>query len=333
MSGKVDSVVELLAQERPWEADVELSLSDAKRVLQQQWPDSFAGLGDDDVVMLGVGWDNTAVTVAHGGDRLVFRFPRRQIAVELLQTEVRVLRALAPTLPVPVPHPTWEGTASDLFCWPFAGYAHVDGDTACRRRLTREQRCLLAPELAGFLRTLHDVGLEVGAPEDEHQRLDANVRLDALQKKLTTSIAVAEKRDSPLASTALTEFVATLPSLPAPKAGDAACVVHGDLYARHLLVDENAHLCGVIDWGDVHRGDPAVDLSIVFGFLPPQAHDAFFAVYGGVDDDTQKLASFRALWSAVSLVDYGADVDDEDLIVEGLIALSHLSEWLTAPRR
>jgi hypothetical protein len=34
--------------------------------------------------------------------------------------------------------------------------------------------------------------------------------------------------------------------------------VHGDLYARHLLISDDRQLACVIDQGDVHRGDPAV---------------------------------------------------------------------------
>lgn len=39
-------------------------------------------------------------------------------------------------------------------------------------------------------------------------------------------------------------------------------VLHGDLYARHLLI-QNGKIAGIIDWGDMHIGDVAVDLAIL----------------------------------------------------------------------
>ena len=38
-------------------------------------------------------------------------------------------------------------------------------------------------------------------------------------------------------------------------------LVHGDFYSRHVLVDETGGMAGVIDFGDLHVGHPAVDLS------------------------------------------------------------------------
>ena len=37
-------------------------------------------------------------------------------------------------------------------------------------------------------------------------------------------------------------------------------VCHGDLHLRHLLVDAHGAAAAVIDWGDLCRGDPSVDM-------------------------------------------------------------------------
>src|SRR6185503_15119791 len=44
--------------------------------------------------------------------------------------------------------------------------------------------------------------------------------------------------------------------------------VHGDLYERHVLVGDENRVSGVIDWGDVHAGDPAVDLNLLYRLFP-----------------------------------------------------------------
>jgi aminoglycoside phosphotransferase (APT) family kinase protein len=80
-------------------------------------------------------------------------------------------------------------------------------------------------------------------------------------------------------------------------------------------------MCGVIDWGDVHLGDPALDLSIAFSFLPPGARAAFREAYGPIDAATWDRARFRALHYAVLLSDYGADVGGEAIRAAGEYAL------------
>ena len=79
-----------------------------------------------------------------------------------------------------------------------------------------------------------------------------------------------------------------------------------DLYARHLLVDDDGGLASVIDWGDVHLGDRAVDLAIAHTFLPPVVHEAFRNAYGPVDDTTWSIARLRALWHTLTVLDVGA---------------------------
>ena len=80
----------------------------------------------------------------------------------------------------------------------------------------------------------------------------------------------------------------------------------------------------VIDWGDIHLGDPAVDLGFAHGFLPPAALDDFYSRYGGVDDEQLRFARFRGLHYAVILPIYGRDIGDDALVREGLTALRYL---------
>src|ERR1051325_11789518 len=70
-------------------------------------------------------------------------------------------------------------------------------------------------------------------------------------------------------------------------------ILHGDLSAEHMLVTHGC-LSGVIDWGDVHVGHWALDLSIGWTFFPAEARDPFFSAYGPVDEETRKIARFQA---------------------------------------
>jgi aminoglycoside phosphotransferase (APT) family kinase protein len=80
-------------------------------------------------------------------------------------------------------------------------------------------------------------------------------------------------------------------------------VCHGDLHFRHLLV-ERGRLSGLIDWIDVCRGDPALDLQAVWSVLPPAARRVFFTEYGEVDPATLLRARVIALSLSGSLFEY-----------------------------
>ena len=54
----------------------------------------------------------------------------------------------------------------------------------------------------------------------------------------------------------------------------AGCVVHGDLHFRQVLV-EGGELSGVIDWGDVCRGDPSVDFPLYWSSLTTEGRAEF----------------------------------------------------------
>jgi aminoglycoside phosphotransferase (APT) family kinase protein len=297
---------------RAWDADVALSPAAAADLIERQFP----ALAPAALTPLGVGWDNVAFLVR---GRYVFRFPRRRIAAGLIERELRVLPLLAPHLPLPVPTPTFAGRPEGAYPYPFAGYPLIPGATACRKDWTDAQRARSAGPLAGFLAELHRIPVDdatrAWGPRDEIERTNLPKRALVMQERLRAIAPALRELDID----ALRELIDRLASTP-PYAGPP-CWVHGDLYARHLLVDGARRLCGVIDWGDVHLGDPALDLSIAFSFLPSGARGAFRELYGPIDAATWDRARFRALHHGVLLVDYSADVGDEALRAAGEYAL------------
>jgi aminoglycoside phosphotransferase (APT) family kinase protein len=118
----------------------------------------------------------------------------------------------------------------------------------------------------------------------------------------------------------------------APRSDEAAPhVVHGDLYARHVLVGEDGALAGVIDWGDLHAGDPALDLAVGDLLFDDDDLAAFFAAYGRVDPRTKERARYRAVYHATLEADYGKAVGDGDLRRVGLAALARIAQRLKTP--
>jgi len=295
----------------PWDPQVTVSPSLAIALINTQCPPLAPVLLEP----FGAGWDNTAYLV---NGEWVFRFPRREIAVDLLETEMRVLPRLAPRLPLPVPRPEWRGRPDANYPWPFAGYRLLPGRVASNAGLDDAARAAMARPLGEFLKALHSVDVreaeQWGAGPDVHARLDED-RLRTL---------VVPRLDDLVARVAIASADSWLEiferGVRAPLS-EVPALVHGDLYSRHLLVDDRDAICGVIDFGDLHVGQPALDLSIAWSLLPVAARPAFFEAYGAVSESVAEKARLRALVSAVSQEAYGRAVGDTAIEQEGLRAL------------
>lgn len=297
-----------------WDADVSLTREEATRLVEHQFPE----LAPATLEPLGTGWDNAAYTV---NGRWVFRFPRRQIAAGLLENEARLLPRLAPHLPLRIPEPVWHGRPEDPYPYPFAGYALLPGDTACEVPWTPEERLRNAAVLGRFLAALHGLAVDeetrARGPGDELGRADLHKRAPMILERLEKLEAEGAEVDG----AAVRAWVSRLKDTPPWKG--PACWVHGDLYARHLLVDARHTVTGVLDWGDVHLGDPAIDLTIAFTFLPPEARGAFREAYGAIDEATWDRARFRAFHYGVALLLYGRSEGDEAITRVGWDALRY----------
>jgi len=90
-----------------------------------------------------------------------------------------------------------------------------------------------------------------------------------------------------------------------PPSRETTAVVHGDLHFRQILVDENAAPTGVIDWVDVCRSDPAIDLSMYWSYLPPGGRELFLSEYGPVSQEQLLRARVIALSLSAALAHYG----------------------------
>lgn len=292
----------------PWTPERVVDAALARELITEQFGEQFAEpfggeLVPERVEPLGVGYDNTAYLV---NGEWVFRFPRRQIAVPLIEREARFLPALAPRLPLPIPVPRWVGRPSERYPWPFAGHRLLRGRTACAG-LGREARIAAAEPLARFLAALHAAPVPAELPGDEIGRMNVPLR--------------RARAHEALAGAPAPRLRAILDEAPDDAPRPPPVVAHGDLYARHILVDDAGALAGIIDWGDLHRGDPAVDLAIAHGFLPPEARAAFRAAYGGVDDVTWALARFRAVSHALMVERFARASGDADLSREVRLVL------------
>jgi aminoglycoside phosphotransferase (APT) family kinase protein len=265
-----------------WEAEAIVDEELARELIREQ----FAPVGERSVELVAAGWDYTVHRV---DGEWAFRFPRREVVLEPMQRELAVLARLAS---LPVAAPIYRGEPSARFPWPFWGARWLPGVEA--GAASEEERHELAPQLGRLLRDLHAADVP-GLPVDVVRRADMMFRVPRTREELT---AVAPLWLAPPEAWALLDEAERLP----PAAPSATC--HGDLHFRQVLV-EGGRLTGVIDWIDVCRADPGIDLQLVYAFLPPEARPAFFAEYGDVDPGSHIRARVVALNLSAVLARYG----------------------------
>ncbi len=298
----------------PWESETALTLDEARQLIIQQFPD----LAGAEVEPAGEGWDNVNFLV---NGTWIFRFPRIEKSATLIETEIAVLPAISRELSMPIPVPVRLGSAGPGYPFPFLGYRFLPGKPACRLPLTATDRKRLARPIGKFLRELHGIKFDDetarSVPTDTLGRTDVRQRVAALVDRLSELMEMADGFDSAQVRDVLGRLHDTEPWQGAPVA------VHGDLYSCHLLLDETRRLCGVVDWGDVHHGDPAVDLSILFSFLSPPSRFELLDEYGGCDPATLDRARFRGINYGINLWLYGLSIADSDLANAGRFALSN----------
>ena len=284
-----------------WSPEIVVDEALARRLLSEQFPQ----LEPVRLRIAGEGWDNTAWLV---DDEWLFRFPRREVALDGVRRELEVLPLLAPLLPLPIPQPLFVGEPSAAFPWPFFGGPPVPGRELAEARLDDEARAALARQLGAFLRALHGAELDLELPVDPLGRADMGFRVRRARERFaelgTTPEGAEDVLDAALA-------------LPPP---DRLAVVHGDLHLRHAFVAER-RLSGVIDWGDVCRADPAVDLVLVWCALPPAARTAFFAEYGPVHEAALLRARVLSLFLCAVLAIHARHEGLEDVERESLAGL------------
>ena len=297
-----------------WEAEYAVDSEWAKRLIEGQFPDLAAAR----LRPVGEGFDNTAYLV---NDAYLFRFPRRSLAVPLLETECRLLPDLAAIgLPLAIPRPVRFGQPAGDYPWPFAGYPFIAG--ALAEEIERPDWEASARKAGRFLRMLHDYPVDraraLGAADDAIARLDYEGRMAALERNL----AEAEEKRLWQGRASVNALIAELRET-AGLSEEPTVLVHGDLHVRNVLLGGDGVLTAVVDWGDAHIGSPAVDLSFAYGCLPPACRSAFFAIYGAVSRRTGLLARYRAVFTYLYLLLYGHDRSQPRLAATAERCLDH----------
>ena len=215
--------------------------------------------------LLASGWDADAWLA---DESVLWRVPRRTVGIAALEREAALMPLIAPRLPAPAPVPHLvRSDGLPALAW----HAWLPGRELA---LAGDASESLAESLGRFLAALH--GPDLVALARPHVPIDPLGRADPAKR-----VPFPHRR---LDQVAHLVDVAPLRAIVDRGAGPALptdVVCHGDLHLRHVLVDGEGALAGVIDWGDACIGARAMDLAIATAF-DPAARRAFLAAYGAV---------------------------------------------------
>jgi aminoglycoside phosphotransferase (APT) family kinase protein len=196
------------------------------------------------------GWGSVTVLV---DDEHIYRFARNPGVAAAHRREFALLPLLAKALSVRVPEPDFFGDWGDETC---LGYPLIKG-----------RPCTAADDwrsLAGVLRELHAVPV-TGLDDDwrgSYERLDIGRVLPVLDRDLADTLT----REYDRFLSGGWDFTPVL--------------VHRDLAAEHILVDDAGHVVGLIDFEDAALGDPAVDFAGLVPVLGWDRVDDLITAYG-----------------------------------------------------
>jgi aminoglycoside phosphotransferase (APT) family kinase protein len=230
------------------------------------------------------GWDSLVLEV--GGEWIV-RIPRRDAVRETMQVEARLL----PELNLPVAIPRFEVVTEVAVAYRKLRGTPID-----------PSRPALGRQVGRFLAALHafPVGRarELGVPDHAYGAFTEQV-LD---------------RAGPLLGADLDRARAMVDEHFAAEASFAPRLLHADLGPAHLLA-EGDELTGVIDWGDVRIGDPALDFAWL---LQQQFAETVLDAYGEHDPGLRDRALFFHRLGPWYELHYGLFFDRPEFVESGL---------------
>ena len=276
-------------------ADIEIDESLVRSLLRAQHPD----LAHWSLQPVDSGWDNAMFRL---GDRLAVRLPRRAAATKLIEHEQQWLPQLAPLLPIAVPAPVRVGLPADNYPARWSVVPWMRG----RNADLNEPRPDQAERLAAFLCALHRPG-PADAPVNPYRGGSLRYRDEQIAERVSRLERV---------TTLINDDILRIyqDALAAPIDIEATWL-HGDLHAGNLLVDDDGVITGVIDWGDMTRGDRATDLATLWMNLGDRKARENALRACNVSDATWRRAKGWAVFFGVTLGTSGLSGDERHAVM------------------
>jgi len=269
-------------------AEVDVDEPLVRALLHDQMPD----LATRPLRVLASGWDNVIYRL---GDDLVLRFPRRALAADLVEHELRWLPELAPRLPLPIPSPVRAGRPGHGYPWSWSVCPWLPGIVAEEAVIADPTET--ATVLGHFVAAMHGPAPK-DAPANPFRGIPLQGRAATVDERLET---LDDLIDAPSVRACWDDLLQT------PEWSGPPLWLHGDLHPLNVLFD-HGRPSAVIDFGDLTAGDPATDLSVAWMMFTADTRSVFREAAGAVDDDTWLRARGWALALALAYLANSADV-------------------------
>ena len=248
-------------------------------------------------------------------DDTIFRFPRFVGGVEQLALETKILAAVQPFLPLPVPNPSYIQFQNQKVGLAFMGYQLIPGEPLMPAAFAKiEDKTAVARQIAAFLQALHTVPIRdlideplplSDTPEewwDVYGRIQTNLfpymRLDACK-------SVADHFESVLDDPQQMQYEPVLR--------------HGDFGTGNLLHDPvTQQMSGIIDFGFAVLGDPAFDVAGLLTYGEPFVQE-IARFYPAVHDFWPRVRFYKGTFALIEAL-YGIENGDDLAFQRGLEA-------------
>ena len=248
-------------------------------------------------------------------DTTIFRFPRFADGVEQLALETKILTAVQPYLPLPVPNPIYSQFQNPEIGQAFMGYHLIPGEPLLPPALAKiADKTVVAAQIARFLQALHtipireliDEPLPVSDTKEEwwdvygriQTKLFPYMRLDACK-------SIAHHFESVLEDPTQYQFEPVLR--------------HGDFGTGNLLHNPvTQQMSGIIDFGFTVLGDPAFDVAGLLTYGEPFVQEVA-AHYPAVHDFWPRIWFYKGTFALFEAL-YGIENGDELAFQQGMEA-------------
>ena len=193
----------------------------------------------------------TANAIYRLGEHLAVRLPLQPRDDAQLAKELRWLPVFASRLPLAIPRPFARGEPAEGYPCAWSVALWLPGECATPEALG--DSVAAARELATFCRALRAIDATDGPPPGAHNFL-RGLPLAARDEHVQAALVACEGLVDTTAAAAAWQRDLRTPVWDGPPVW-----VHGDLAPGNLLT-HRGRLTGVIDWGGLGVGDPAIDL-------------------------------------------------------------------------
>ena len=291
-----------------WDENVGLKTGDVVKLIEEQFIMKIK-----DIFFVASGWDNDVYKV---DDRYIFRFPRSAVANKLIEKEGKSLPIIKQYVSMPIPNPVFYGQPTSYYPYNFLGYDYTHDYNL--DEIVAINGIDSVSILATFLSQLHSVPIDkveniVGY--DDIDRLNVAKRKEVLIQnvKEINKIGIYETLKLEIYINDLTDI----------KLNDENVLVHGDMHIRNLLYNADGIVSSAIDFGDIHIGNRAGDISIVYSIIPNQFRGEFFKKYGNVSEKTLQFARFKAVFTNAYLLLTAYDSGNPELVKKIIDSLNN----------